>query len=422
MKISKLLNYLTFVMLPWDVIKLQRVESMSQVRRLDLQAELIKRILTTARRCFKSYGALHSQARLDEYPILSKDQLRSMQSIYKPMKRIYVTSASGGSTGKPTTVAQSLYYWRMNRANKIYINMKSSGQFLPKVAKLWGEDNPSKRSAKQLYLWLSRTKIYNTFRASENDYTIWLRELNQKKPDILEGYASSLDDFLIHTSPSQTKWQPKVVLSSAGVLTPTLIRNIRKRWPTVRIVNRYGSREVGDIAWGVSDSGLDAPRLYINQLTHKVEVVDSEGCPCQPGEVGRILVTQLVNHAYPIVRYDLGDLGALNLDENICPYLSSLVGRTVDVFKGINGERVDGEFFTHLFYGFDLIDSFQVIQSKQGIAINVRITGDELPDNYIKSIEAKVGRVLPGVPIAWTINREFIKDPSGKVRFTRCEI
>jgi phenylacetate-CoA ligase len=422
MKISKLLNYLTFVMLPWDIIKMQRFESMPPVLRLDLQAELIKRILTTARQCFKSYGALDSQAHLAEYPILSKDQLRSLQGIYKPMKRFYVTSASGGSTGKPMTVAQSLYYWRINRANKFYIYMKSSGQILPKVAKLWGEDNPSKRSAKRLYLWLTRTKIYNTFSASEKEYTIWLQELNQEKPDILEGYASSLDDFLIHTSPSQTKWQPKVVLSSAGVLTPTLIRNIRKRWPTVRIVNRYGSREVGDIAWGISDSGFDAPRLYINQLTHKVEVVDSEGCACQPGEVGRILVTQLVNHAYPLVRYDLGDLGVLNLDENNCPYLSSLVGRTVDVFKGNNGERVDGEFFTHLFYGIDLIDSFQVIQSTQGIDINVRMPVDELPDNCMKSIEAKVGKVLPGVPIVWRMNQEFTKDPSGKVRFTRCEI
>jgi phenylacetate-CoA ligase len=41
--------------------------------------------------------------------------------------------------------------------------------------------------------------------------------------------------------------------------------------------------------------------------TTLLEVVDSAGRPCGPGEVGRILVTDLLNYSSPLIRYEIGD-------------------------------------------------------------------------------------------------------------------
>ena len=39
-----------------------------------------------------------------------------------------------------------------------------------------------------------------------------------------------------------------------------------------------------------------------------VEVVDKDNRPCAPGELGRVLVTDLSNHVFPFIRYEIGDV------------------------------------------------------------------------------------------------------------------
>jgi phenylacetate-CoA ligase len=39
-----------------------------------------------------------------------------------------------------------------------------------------------------------------------------------------------------------------------------------------------------------------------------VEVVDQNGRPCQPGEVGEVAITTLHNFVMPLIRYATGDL------------------------------------------------------------------------------------------------------------------
>ena len=67
-----------------------------------------------------------------------------------------------------------------------------------------------------------------------------------------------------------------------------------------------------------------------------LEVVDRDGRPCLPGERGRVLVTDLSNHAFPFVRYEIGDV-AVKADETPCPCgirlprLACVEGRIADM-------------------------------------------------------------------------------------------
>ena len=71
----------------------------------------------------------------------------------------------------------------------------------------------------------------------------------------------------------------------------------------VNIADMYSSEEVGYIA-------LQCPKgehYHVQSESLFVEVIDDEGNPCGPGQVGRVIVTALHNYAMPLIRYDIGD-------------------------------------------------------------------------------------------------------------------
>lgn len=99
-----------------------------------------------------------------------------------------------------------------------------------------------------------------------------------------------------------------------------------------------------------------------------VEVVDDAGNPVKPGEVGRILVTDLHNFGMPFIRYEIGDLARLSDRQCSCGrglmLLDDIVGRSLDVIRTPAGKIVPGEFFPHLIKDFHEIYRFQVVQKK----------------------------------------------------------
>ena len=71
----------------------------------------------------------------------------------------------------------------------------------------------------------------------------------------------------------------------------------------VPVVDVYSSHEVGIIAVQCPESGL----YHAMSENLVIEIVDTEGRPCAPGEAGRVAITDLHNYATPILRYEIGD-------------------------------------------------------------------------------------------------------------------
>jgi phenylacetate-CoA ligase len=65
----------------------------------------------------------------------------------------------------------------------------------------------------------------------------------------------------------------------------------------------YSSEEMGYIALQCPESDL----YHVMAESLIVEVVDDEGRPCRDGEAGRVLVTDIHNHATPMIRYEIAD-------------------------------------------------------------------------------------------------------------------
>jgi phenylacetate-CoA ligase len=95
---------------------------------------------------------------------------------------------------------------------------------------------------------------------------------------------------------------PGLVRTLSETVSGELRDTMRERFG-VEIQDSYSSQEFGLIALQCPVSGA-----YHALEQVMVEVVNEDGRSCAPGEVGRLLVTDLINFASPMIRYDIGDL------------------------------------------------------------------------------------------------------------------
>ena len=104
------------------------------------------------------------------------------------------------------------------------------------------------------------------------------------------------------------------------------------------ILSNYTCNETGYMAIQCP-SGTNYHEVSESQL---VEVIDASGRPCQPGQIGRVVVTPLHNFAMPLLRYEVGDeaeVGAACPCGRGLPSLSRIVGRLHDYVVLRSGDK-----------------------------------------------------------------------------------
>lgn len=136
------------------------------------------------------------------------------------------------------------------------------------------------------------------------------RSLSEKRE-----WLYAMNPHYLMTTPSTLRALAEIAVK--GDLPLPRLREVRTVGETVSDSLRGLVRE----AWGAtltdiyssSECGLLALQCPLTGHFHAqsewavVEVLDPQGRPCAPGEIGRIVVTILHNFAMPLVRYDTGD-------------------------------------------------------------------------------------------------------------------
>jgi phenylacetate-CoA ligase len=126
----------------------------------------------------------------------------------------------------------------------------------------------------------------------------------------------------------------EVVSPYGGLASPAMTTRIA-RGLGCRFVQKYGTSELGVVAASCGRS----PGAHVLEDLFDVAIV-RRGRPVPPGEVGRLAITDLVNTAMPLLRYDVGDVGRLHTGPCPCGRLTArleVLGRAQEVLDTPGG-------------------------------------------------------------------------------------
>lgn len=135
-------------------------------------------------------------------------------------------------------------------------------------------------------------------------------EIRAKHIQVLVTYSSALTalvNYAERTHMTEPDWDVEMIFTMGEAL-PESTRKKSEELFGITPVLSYGNNENGFIA--VSLNGADT--FTIDLYSYYVEILkmDSDE-PCKEGELGRIVVTDYYNRAFPMIRYDTGDTGRM---------------------------------------------------------------------------------------------------------------
>jgi phenylacetate-coenzyme A ligase PaaK-like adenylate-forming protein len=103
----------------------------------------------------------------------------------------------------------------------------------------------------------------------------------------------------------------KAIGPYGGLASPEMVNRICQGL-SCRFVQKYGTSELGVVAGACGHS----IGMHIFEDLFHVEMLRF-GKQAAPGEIGRLAITDLINRAMPLIRYDVGDVGRLHVGP--CP-------------------------------------------------------------------------------------------------------
>ena len=188
-------------------------------------------------------------------PVLTKDIIRKNFDNLKSRdlsKRNWYFNTSGGSTGEPVTLIQDSNYNAWNIANKIYYKTVVKQEIGDRELRLWGSTQDILTGQKQLSARL-KNRLYNrkdlnAYHLSSENMFEFVKKWNAFKPEWVEAYSRAAFHFAEFINQNRLQVHtPKGILCTAGTLYGDMKSLIEEvfRCP---VFNRYGSREVGDVA------------------------------------------------------------------------------------------------------------------------------------------------------------------------------
>lgn len=232
--------------------------------------------------------------------------------------------------------------------------------------------------------------------------------------DYLLTFPSNLMALLRHSADSGIKpAKLSQVATMSEVLDPAVRVACTNVW-NASVTDAYSSEETGMIALQCPD--FDHYHVQAENLF--VEVLDDSDRPCRPGQIGRIVVTDLHNFATPLIRYEIGDYAEVG---EACPcgrglpVLNRIVGRTRNMLTLPNGDKVWPSFPEDRMMPIAPIRQFQIVQHDlQRIEARL-VSARALTDDEVGRLRAfLVGCLRHDFKLELVFVDEIARSPGGK--------
>ena len=293
------------------------------------------------------------------------------------------------------------------------------------IAACWGNPCLPKTMKENFKQWLLQPMMYlDTMSVSEASVKTFVEEWRRVRPTLLYGHAHSIFVLAQHLKEMGiNELRPKGILSTSMMLIPSERKVIEEVFG-IRVIDRYGCEEVGLI--GCECEKHEGMHLNIEHLF--IEFLGEDDQPVAYGEPGRIVVTDLMNRAMPLIRYQVEDVGVPTDRKCSCgrglPLMESVAGRVADFLIKPDGSRVAGvSLIENTLTEIPGIDQMQIVQEAIG-DISLRVVPG---DDYTQETSDRLlgyFQDLFGEKVRFTIDKvaELKPETSGKYRFSICKV
>lgn len=365
---------------------------------------------------------------LSEFPVVNKTILNeNYNDLCVPIDKIPHQESStvhiqktSGSTGTPFAIPQDTRKRNRRVAELKYFNEQvgfKSHEMLAQC-RIWTKwQSKSKwQSFKENIIPINVSKM--------DDETIGhlVETVKKKRIKAIRAYASWYDAIVKYIE--ENKCNPKdfktvkVCISSSEALNEST-RNKMMELTQIPIIEAYADEEAGMLA----QQRIGDTNYYLNHSGYVFEFLKLDSDEnANPGELARIVITDLFNYAFPLIRYDTGDTAVYQLgneNSNGWEYISNLYGRKLDLIYNTYGDPVHPMNFARILKNLPGIIQWQFIQKDEKEYL-VKLNISEKCD--VKNIIDEIKEVLGPSAV---INIEYVSDipvlASGKRKPVICE-
>lgn len=291
---------------------------------------------------------LRDPAVLDSLPLTDRalakdnaDQIRATGVDAKHAK----SALTGGSTGEP------LQTWNDARVPMLPLSWRmyrwwgtSPASDVVHIGR-WGTTRRTELVT-LLTWWPTRVDFVDASKLEERTIAGLVETVNRHRPDLVEGYVGALFEIARYVDRHGLEFHaPKALGATAAPLT----REVREYVEATLGAPLHDQYRCSEVPWMAGECGR-RDGLHVFADMRRIEAVDESGRPLPPGEVGDLVVTDLANRVFPLVRYRLGDRGSMRAQPCPCgiglPLMDPPDGRTVDMIRLPDGTIVAGGMFS----------------------------------------------------------------------------
>jgi phenylacetate-CoA ligase len=335
--------------------------------------------------------AVHSLSDLQRLPLLDKETVRAQgdRLLSDPLPSKTVKGDTSGTTGFPMTFIVTEEANQRHYATQ-WFHMSWAGIKWGERWVLFGGQAVALRESLRPPFWVydryEKEMIFSCVHMTPDTMEYYARALADFRPAVICGIPSAIHLVALYLNDiGRTDIRPKGVFTWAENTLAYQRETIEKAF-NCRVYSSYGNAErTGHLLQ------CEIGNYHVVPETCVIEVIDPQGNPTAPGEVGELVCTSLMEHAMPLIRYRVGDTAIPA--EGLCscgrttPILSEITGRTHNFVIGRDGRRYGP--LAHLFTSSLRIKEAQFVQNEPGlVCIRVVPRMDYGPSDQASLLEA----------------------------------
>lgn len=289
---------------------------------------------------------------------------------------------TGGTTGEPMQYLVDEDIWGYVTADKI-VAWRATGYRFGDAFMALGSASLFQQKAplaRRILDGIRNERAYNSLNMDGELCRKYIEILEKQKIHYVYGYASSI--YLLAKYALDHKIDMshmRGAFTTSENLTDVYRETIEKAFGC-RVMDCYGCRDAAITAYEVTPGNHHVGYSAILELVDEFE----------PGK-GTLLSTNLLSMAFPLLRYDYGDVG--ELDNDCSAYNGQVVhriyGRTSDVLRLDNGHVLTSPGFTILMRDF-AVKAYD-IQKLSGSSVRMQV---QVADGWDKAQEAKLTKEM----------------------------